>query len=66
MLPVITDLSYEGMDIADGLTASIKWYHAATGRGTQEERDKTFRDLETYCHRDTLAMVEIYNHLLTT
>jgi hypothetical protein len=65
VLPVITDLSYEGMDIADGLTASIKWYHAATGRGTQEERDKTFRDLEAYCHRDTLAMVEIYKHLLT-
>jgi len=65
VLPVITDLSYEGMDIADGLTASIKWYHAATGRGTQEDRDKTFRDLEAYCHLDTLAMVEIYKHLLT-
>jgi CRISPR/Cas system-associated exonuclease Cas4 (RecB family) len=65
VLPVITGLSYEGMDIADGVTASIKWYHAATGRGTLEERNKTFQDLEAYCHLDTLAMVEIYRHLLT-
>lgn len=63
VLPVITDLSYAGMDIADGLTASIKWYHAAMGRGTPEERTKTFADLEDYCHLDTLAMVEIYKHL---
>lgn len=65
VLPVITNLTYDDMEIADGLTASIKWFHAATGRGTQEERDKTFQDLEAYCHRDTEAMVEIYKHLLT-
>lgn len=65
VLPVVTSLSYDGMDIADGLTASIKWFYAATGRGTQEERDKTFQDLEAYCFRDTEAMVEIYRHLLT-
>ncbi|MBX7062700.1 MAG: DUF2779 domain-containing protein [Pyrinomonadaceae bacterium] len=65
VLPVLSDLTYEGMAIADGLTASIKWYHAATGRGTPEEREKTFQDLEAYCHLDTLAMVRIYEHLLT-
>lgn len=65
VLPVLTDLSYDGMDIADGLTASIKWYRAATGRETPEARDKIFQDLEAYCHRDTEAMVEIYKHLLT-
>lgn len=64
VLPVVTNLSYDGMEIADGLTASIKWYHAATGRGTPEEREKTFADLVAYCHLDTLAMVEIYRHLL--
>lgn len=65
VLPVLSDLTYDGMDIADGLTASIKWYHAATGRGTLEERTKTFADLEAYCFQDTLAMVKIYEHLLT-
>ena len=65
VLPVITDLTYDGMEIADGLTASIKWFHAATGRGTQEDREKAFADLEDYCYQDPLAMVEIYRHLLT-
>lgn len=65
ILPVLSDLTYEGMAIADGLTASILWYHAATHRGTPEENEKTFQDLEAYCHLDTLAMVRIYEHLLT-
>lgn len=56
--------SYDAMDIGDGLTASIKWFHMATGRGTAEERKKTFDDLCAYCHLDTLAMVEIYRHLM--
>jgi hypothetical protein len=37
----------------------------ASGRGTAEEREKTYRDLADYCRLDTLAMVEIYNHLQT-
>ncbi|MBX3265486.1 MAG: DUF2779 domain-containing protein [Acidobacteria bacterium] len=57
--------SYDDMDIGDGLTASIKWFHIATGRGTSEEREKTYEDLCAYCHLDTLAMVEIYRHLLS-
>ncbi len=65
VLPAVTDLTYDGMEIADGLTASIKWYHAATGRGRPEENEKTFQDLEAYCHLDTLAMARIYEHLLT-
>jgi hypothetical protein len=66
VLPVLCPgLSYDEMNISDGLTASIKWYHMATGRGTAEEREKTFRDLADYCRLDTLAMVEIYKHLQT-
>ena len=45
VLPILTDLTYKGMEIADGLAASIKWYHAATGCGTPEENEKIFRDL---------------------
>lgn len=66
VLPVLCpELTYKGMDIADGLTASISWYHMATGRGTAEDREKIYRDLIEYCHLDTLAMVRIYQHLLT-
>jgi len=66
VLPVLSDLTYEGMDIADGLTASIQWYHAATRRGTLDEREKTFADLEAYCKLDTLAMIVIFEHLRET
>jgi hypothetical protein len=63
VLPVLSNLTYDGMPIGDGMTASIKWYHAATGRGTSEEREQIFADLEAYCHQDTLAMVEIFQFL---
>jgi len=64
VLPVLCpELSYEAMTIADGLTASIKWYHMATARGSQEEREQIYQDLLEYCKLDTLAMVEIYNVL---
>lgn len=66
VLPVLCpELTYDGMEIGDGLTASIKWFHMATSRGTTEERERTYQNLCTYCHLDTLAMVEIYKHLLT-
>ena len=30
----------------------------------EEKRKKIFDDLEKYCELDTLAMVEIFNHLV--
>ncbi|MBK7706571.1 MAG: DUF2779 domain-containing protein [Acidobacteria bacterium] len=66
VLPVLCQhLTYEGKPIADGLTASIKWFHMATGRCTAEESETIYRDLSDYCHLDTLAMVEIYKHLIS-
>ncbi len=66
VLPVLCpDLSYKEMDIADGLTASIKWYHLATKRGSIEEQEKIYEDLTKYCNLDTLAMVKIYEVLLS-
>lgn len=63
VLPVLTGLTYEGMGIADGMTASIKWFHLMTGRMSEIEREKTRRDLLEYCKLDTRAMVEIFNVL---
>ena len=65
VLPVLRpDLSYAELDIGDGMTASISWYRAATWDTLGEaERQKIFQDLETYCHLDTLAMVEILDEL---
>lgn len=64
VLPVLCpDLSYETLEIGDGMTASIKWYHMATRRGDEAELQKIYDDLCAYCHLDTLAMVKIFEVL---
>lgn len=64
VLPVLVpELSYKDLDIGDGMTATIKWFHAAKRELPQAEREKIFTDLEKYCYLDTQAMVEIYNRL---
>ncbi len=66
VLPVLCPhLSYEDLGIGDGMTASISWYRAATWDTMDEAaRQKIFDDLEKYCERDTVAMVEIFNKLV--
>ncbi len=64
VLPVLVpELSYKDLDIGDGMTATIKWFHAAKRELPDGEREKIFADLEKYCYLDTLAMVEIFNRL---
>jgi CRISPR/Cas system-associated exonuclease Cas4 (RecB family) len=64
VLPVLCpELSYEALEIGDGMTASIKWYHMATRRGDEAELRKIYDDLCAYCHLDTLAMVKIFEVL---
>jgi len=64
VLPVLCpDLSYKDLNIGDGQTASIRWYHMATKRYDDAECQTIYEDLCKYCHLDTLAMVEIFNVL---
>ncbi len=65
VLPVLCPhLSYKELGIGDGMTASISWYRAATWDNMDAHaREQIFKDLEKYCHLDTLAMVEIFNVL---
>jgi hypothetical protein len=61
---LVPHLSYNDLDISEGLTATIKWFRAVKWDSlSDEEREKTFDALEQYCHLDTLAMVEIYRVL---
>jgi hypothetical protein len=67
VLPVLCPhLNYSELGIGDGMTASISWFRAATWGVAMddEKRKKIFDDLEKYCELDTLAMVEIFNHLV--
>ncbi len=65
VLPILVpELSYKELNIKEGMTASNSWREMILEeRFTQEDRDKIHKDLTTYCHLDTLAMVKILNYL---
>ena len=63
VLPVLVPaLSYEGLGIADGGTASVAYLEMLQAPPAQAEQIR--KDLLVYCELDTRAMVEIYFKLL--
>ena len=63
VLPALTNLSYEDLEIGEGTTASLKFMEAAFGNISDAERQKIRIDLLTYCGLDTEAMVRIIKQL---
>ena len=59
---LIPELSYDGLEIADGGTAASTWLRM---RETDDlaEREAITQNLLNYCHLDTLAMVRILEWL---
>ncbi len=63
VLPALTDLSYNELEISDGGTASETFKAMAEGR-FEGDFQKTRTDLLEYCKMDTLAMVEVWRYLV--
>jgi hypothetical protein len=63
VLPVLAGRSYEGLAIADGITASLRFRDLAFGNLAEAEKQQIRKDLETYCHQDTEGMVRIVRAL---
>ena len=63
VLPSVTGITYEGMNIAEGQTASLKFTAAAFGDLGDEARGKIYADLLEYCGQDTYGMVRIVEEL---
>jgi hypothetical protein len=64
VLPVLVpEVSYKNLAIGEGLTAQVQWMKAARGLMSDEEADRLYQHLITYCGQDTLAMVRIYEVL---
>lgn len=64
VLPVLVpELSYKGLGIQEGGTASIRWNAAVTGKVSAEEAAKIRADLLAYCGLDSRAMLEIWRAL---
>jgi len=55
---IAPELTYEGLEVADGMTASLTFERLITGMESAEVA-RLQAALETYCERDTLAMVRV-------
>lgn len=58
------DLSYDGLEVRDGQTASVRYLRMALGGMTEEEAQALRRDLLEYCKLDTYATVRLLEELL--
>jgi hypothetical protein len=63
VLPALTGLSYEEMEIGEGTMASLKYIEAAFSNIPDADRQKIRSDLLIYCGQDTGGMIEILKTL---
>jgi hypothetical protein len=63
VLPALTNLSYDDLEIGEGTTASLKFMEATFDNIPDEERQKIRANLLIYCGQDTEAMVRIIKRL---
>ena len=61
---LIPDLTYDALEIQEGLSAARKWKEVTFEDRSEGEREKVYANLIEYCKLDTLAMVEIHNKLM--
>jgi hypothetical protein len=64
VLPVLCpELSYEGLLIREGATASEQWWEMVSGKGGPQKRREIADALRAYCKLDTYAMYAIWRVL---
>ena len=65
LTPLVPDLGYKGMEVADGMTASVELARLMrdADRLSPEERAAKGRALLAYCELDTWAMVRLVERL---
>jgi len=60
---LVEDLSYEGLAVASGEVATLRYEEAVWGDLPEPERKAIFQDLLEYCGTDTLALVRLFEEL---
>ena len=60
---LVPEMTYEGMEVANGTEAGVAWESLVRGGLDQAEREKTRKALLEYCGQDTLAMVRLLEQL---
>lgn len=60
---LISEFSYDGFDISDGLSASATYAYMMLDKYDKTELEKHKRNLLKYCKQDSLAMVKLHEKL---
>jgi len=60
---LVPEMTYQGMEVADGQDAGLAWESLVCGGLDREERDGIRKALLDYCGQDTLAMVRLLEAL---
>ena len=53
----VSEMSYDGMAVANGQDAGLAWESLVRGTVDQAERERIRKALVEYCGQDTLALV---------
>jgi predicted RecB family nuclease len=56
---LVLEMSYEGMEVANGREAGLAWESLVNGGLNSDERKRIENALLAYCGQDTLAMVKL-------
>ena len=60
---LVPEMSYEGMEVANGQDAGLAWESLVGGSLDRDERERIRNALLAYCSLDTLAMVRLLENL---
>jgi predicted RecB family nuclease len=60
---LVPEMTYDGMEVANGQEAGLAWESLVRGRLDCDERERIRKALLAYCSLDTLAMVRLVNVL---
>ncbi|MCC7004787.1 DUF2779 domain-containing protein [Candidatus Nomurabacteria bacterium] len=63
VLPALTNISYQDLEIKEGATASDTWNKIVNKEFDKTETDEKISHLLEYCKQDTFAMYRIWKHL---
>ncbi len=64
VLPVLTPMSYDNLEVGNGWIASSLLQQIVVGTIDHKDYESTVKNLLTYCEQDTWAMVEIYRKVV--
>ena len=60
---LVPDMTYEGMEVAEGAQAGLAWDKMVRGQIDDAERKRLREALLAYCRQDTVALARLLDRL---